>query len=127
MSLNTLHSCYVPRIMERNLGRPDRLRSKRLFGATYRLEVLATLVEGMVFTLTELHQRLSDPPSVSSLQKELKTLVAAGLLVEQPGFGAMRELYYATVPTPLWDAARSLLDGSEPLSLSADRGSVEGR
>jgi DNA-binding IclR family transcriptional regulator len=84
--------------------------SKRLFGAQYRLEVLAQISPQGSLHLTEFSRRLGSPPSISSVQKELKVLVEVGLLEEQDASGGAREVFYRPLPSPLWSCAREVVD-----------------
>jgi predicted transcriptional regulator len=93
--------------MEEELG-SIRALSKRIFGAQYRLEILAKIRPDESFHLTELSQQLGTPPSMSSVQKELKVFLEAGLLEEQSSTG-MREVLYRALPSPLWLSARQMV------------------
>lgn len=92
-----------------------RFLSKRLFGALYRLEVIAFIEQADAFNLTELSSRMGTPPSLSSLQKELKLLSAIGMLDEQSQVGGMREVYYLARPNPMWQAAKDLCASITPV------------
>ncbi len=107
-----------------------RALSKVLFGALYRLEVMAAIDAGDLFTLTQIAQRLGTPPSLSSVQKELKILEAAALLGQQPRVGGMREVYYVAENSPIWDMARALVSKSaypEPLQATSSTTNGEQR
>jgi len=83
--------------------------SKRLFGALYRLEVIAQVEPGRAFSLIEMSTRIGAPPSISSLQKELKLLCVLGMLTPQPPMPGTREQFYVAAPSPLWEASREMV------------------
>jgi hypothetical protein len=106
--------------MEHEEMASTRSLSKKLFGALYRLEVIAFIEPGEAFNLKELSQRMGTPPGLSSLQKELKLLTAVGMLFEQPPVGGMREVYYVAQPSSLWRAARDLC-AQDPIGDDSER------
>ena len=83
--------------------------SKLLFGALYRLEVIAQIDSERSFSLSEMSRRMGAPPSLSSLQKELKLLCALGMLMPQASTPNSREQLYVAVPSPMWDASREMV------------------
>jgi len=95
----------------------ERRFSKGVFGAQYRLEVAAEIVSGRVFSLTELWRSMDEPPSLSSLQMELKNYEQVGLLIRQDAVEGMREVYYLASDSFFWQACRELL---KELTVTAD-------
>lgn len=95
--------------------------SKRIFGATYRLEIMAALSAGDIITLTDFSRRFAPPPGQSSVAKELQTLEEAGLIERQPSVEGMRSVYLKVVPSPLWDTCRALATWAEGQERSGEK------
>ena len=98
--------------------------SKKIFGATYRLEVMAALSAGDIITLTEFARRFSPPPGQSSVAKELQTLEEAKLIERQPSVEGMRSVYLKVVESPIWDTSRALAAQAEQQGGVSDTGST---
>jgi len=86
-----------------------RALSKTLFGGSYRLEVACAVLSGDLISLTSFYQELRNPPSLSCVAKELKTLESAGLIVRQPSLSGMREVFYIAVESPFWETCRHIM------------------
>jgi len=88
--------------------RPEvRLRSKRLFGNAYMLEVCAGLSAVQRTNLTALLGPAGPSPSLYAAP--LRRLVDAGLLMLDPQpEDDRRERWYRPTPTDLWRVAREL-------------------
>ena len=94
---------------------PIRRLSKRLFGATYSLEIAVLISEfgEAAINPTELTKRLrddsEDAPAHSSVAAELEKLASCGLLVPLKA-PVQRDAYFERAESEFWDLCRHLRD-----------------
>lgn len=91
---------------------PVQRLSKRLFGATYRLEIAVLIYELGTGPInpTELTRQLRDvseaPPAHSSVAAEIEKLASCGLLL--PVRTAVRDAYFERVESAFWESCARL-------------------